>query len=170
MTYVGARGPANPMTSMTPNERPRTALIISPGSFPQNLAELGYETLVSTAESAAADIQQFFPNIVILHLGQAGSGAETDLLGLARRLRSAPATYALPIVVTFESDVYATRNAALSIGVDDYFPVSISASELLARLDSLFWRVEASRRSVSISGDQRLEIDSFMFMIDSLRE
>jgi DNA-binding response OmpR family regulator len=159
------------MTGMNSNERSRNALIISAGLvFPHNLGELGYETLLSTSESAAADIQNFFPDIVVLYVGQTGSSAETDLLGLARRLRSAPATYALPIVVAFDSDAYAVRNAALSIGVDDYFPASISEPEMLARLDSLFWRVEASRRSVSISGDQRLEIDSFMFMIDSLRE
>jgi CheY-like chemotaxis protein/GGDEF domain-containing protein len=41
---------------------------------------------------------------------------------------------------------------------------------MLARLDALFWRVEAGRRAASAVGDQRLEIDNFMLMLDSVRD
>ena len=97
-------------------------------------------------------------------------GAEQGGMTLARRLRAEPATYALPLVLLWNEDEQAARNSALSIGADDYLGLQAVPAEMLARLDALFWRVEAGRRAASTVGDQRLEIDNFMLMLDSVRE
>jgi DNA-binding response OmpR family regulator len=75
----------------------------------------------------------------------------------------------LPLVFVFDEDERELRNAALSVGADDYFSVWTPASEMLARLDALFWRTEAGRRAASVAGDQRLEIDNFILMLDAVR-
>ncbi len=95
---------------------------------------------------------------------------EKEAVALARRLRAEPSTYALPLVFIWTRDDRSTRNSALNIGVDDYFSLSLPFSDVLVRLDSLFWRIEAGRRTAATTGDQRLEIDNFMLMLDNVRE
>jgi DNA-binding response OmpR family regulator len=88
---------------------------------------------------------------------------------LARRLRAEPATYALPLVFVWAEDERAVRSAAIYVGADDYFALATPSAEILARLDALFWRVEADRRAAPVAGDQRLEIDNFMLLLDAVR-
>jgi len=159
--------------------RPRRALIVADAAtatLQSHLAASGYETNTATAIDAARLIDEFAPDILIIEL----SGVKTDEAGntigddnelaLARRLRAEAATYALPLIFAWNTDERAMRNAALNIGVDDYFPLAIPPTQMLARLDSLFWRIEAGRRAAPVVGDQRGEIDNFMLMLDSVRE
>jgi DNA-binding response OmpR family regulator len=135
--------------------------------LPQQFAVSGYESYTATTETARQAINEFNPDIAVIEIHQ---GGEKEAVALARRLRNEPLTYALPIVFAWTRDERATRNAALNIGVDDYFALSLPFSDILVRLDALFWRIEAGRRTAAVAGDQRLEIDNFMLMLDNVRE
>ena len=150
--------------------RHRRALVIVDSAspvLPSQLAVSGYEAFAATTLTARQAVQEFAPDVAILEIHH---GGETEAIALARRLRAEPATYALPLIFVWNKDDRATRNAALNIGVDDYFALSLPFSDILVRLDSLFWRIEAGRRTVASTGDQRLEIDNFMLMLDTVRE
>jgi DNA-binding response OmpR family regulator len=150
--------------------RHRRALVIvnySDPVLPQQLAVSGYESYSATTETARQAINEFAPDVAIMEIHQ---GGEKEAVALARRLRNEVSSYALPLVFVWARDDRATRNAALNIGVDDYFALSLPFSDILVRLDSLFWRIEAGRRTAAVAGDQRLEIDNFMLMLDSVRE
>jgi DNA-binding response OmpR family regulator len=136
----------------------------------QTLSAADYEILLTTSGAALRSISLFNPEVCLMILAAGGEGAWHDGMTLARRLRAEPATYALPLVLLWSEDEQSARSSALNIGADDYFGLGIAPIEMLARLDALFWRVEAGRRAASTIGDQRLEIDNFMLMLDSVRE
>jgi DNA-binding response OmpR family regulator len=152
----------------------RRALIIADSeaaaSLSQTLTTAGYETLLTTNNAALRSISLFNPDVCLMILASGGDASEQDSFALARRLRAEPATYALPLILLWRENEEAARNSALHIGADDYFALGVEPKEMLARLDALFWRVEAGRRAASAIGDQRLEIDNFMLMLDSVRE
>jgi DNA-binding response OmpR family regulator len=152
----------------------RRALIVadseSASDLSQTLGTVGYETLLTTSNAALRSINLFSPDVCLMILERGGAGAENDQFALARRLRAEPATYALPLILLWNENEQSARNSALNIGADDYFAAQTAPAELLARVDALFWRVEAGRRAASAVGDQRLEIDNFMLMLDSVRE
>jgi DNA-binding response OmpR family regulator len=153
--------------------RPHRAVLVegrTASGFSRQLAALGYETAFATPNTALQKIREFSPDVTVIEIPRATSGGEDELFAMARRLRAEPAYYALPLVFVFEVDERATRNAAMNIGVDDYFGLSTPPAEIKARFDSLFWRVAAGRRAASAAGNQRLEIDNFMLMLDSVRE
>jgi DNA-binding response OmpR family regulator len=157
----------------TPTRR-RRALIIADASaevLREQLADSGYEVRTATTDIAPQLIGDFAPDVVIIELPRgSAAGVENDRIALARRLRAEPATYALSLIFVFSEDERAMRNTALNIGADDYFGLWTPHEQILARLDSLFWRMEAGRRAVSAVGDQRLEIDNFMLTLDSVRD
>lgn len=160
-------------------ERPRRALIVADSAtatLQPQLAASGYETKTATTTNAALLISEFAPDVLIIELSPGKTGedgasvSEDNELALARRLRADAATYALPLVFAWSTDERTTRNAALNTGIDDYFALATPPMQMLARLDSLFWRIEAGRRAAPVVGDQRGEIDNFMLMLDSVRE
>ncbi|MGB7925210.1 MAG: response regulator [Pyrinomonadaceae bacterium] len=151
----------------------RRALIVADttaADLQEQLADSGYEVETATTETAQFTISEFAPDVVIIELPRGTAGVENDRIALARRLRAEPSTYALSMVFVFSEDERAARNIALNIGADDYFGLWTPHEQVLARLDSLFWRIEAGRRASSAVGDQRLEIDNFMLMLDSVSE
>ncbi len=158
--------------------RPRRALIVADtaaATMQPQLAASGYETYTTTVAGAPHAISEFAPDILIIELPPRKEGDETVInedveMALARRLRAESSTYALPLVFTWSTDARTTRNAALNIGADDYFALATPPTQMLARLDALFWRIEAGRRAAPVIGDQRGEIDNFMLMLDSVRE
>jgi DNA-binding response OmpR family regulator len=162
----------NGVDSATPT-RLRRALLIDAGAAARlqpQLAVNGYETRTATTGTAPGAIADFAPHVVLIELRRGGAhDGSQDCLALARSLRAEPATYVLPLVFVFDEDERDLRNAALSVGADDYFSVWTPAAEMLARLDALFWRTEAGRRAASVAGDQRLEIDNFILMLDAVR-
>ncbi|MFN2454770.1 MAG: response regulator [Pyrinomonadaceae bacterium] len=173
--------PSNADSDANAAARPRRALIIAEtaATLPAQLAASGYETYTATMANAARAISDFAPDVLIIelppkHVEDAddikNAGVEGTELGLARRLRAEASTYALPLVFAWSTDQRSVRNAALSIGVDDYFALATPLTQTLARLDALFWRIEAGRRAAPVIGDQRGEIDNFMLMLDSVRE
>ncbi len=157
---------------MTP-VRPRRALIVSGSdglALERQLASSGYATRTSPAADASRAITEFSPDVVVMVVAPMASDGENESVALARRLRAETATYSLPVVFAWSEDERALRASAQYVGADDYFCLSAPPLEILARLDSLFWRVEVDRRSTSVVSDRRLEIDNFMFMLDAVRE
>jgi DNA-binding response OmpR family regulator len=136
----------------------------------QQLTAHGYLTRAATIGGAPAALTEFGPDIILMVVVHAGGDSENENVALARKLRAETATYSLPIVFAWSEDEHALRTAAQYIGADDYFPLTTPSAEILARLDSLFWRVDADRRNAPVISDRRLEIDNFMFMLDAVRE
>jgi DNA-binding response OmpR family regulator len=170
-----SKNPANDSSQHTlaAQARPRRALIIAETaglSLQQQLTAAGYVTRAAPMADAQRAITEFGPDIVIMVVTNAGVDAESESIALARKLRAETVTYSLPIVFAWSEDERSLRAAAQYTGADDYFPLATPAPEILARLDSLFWRVEADRRSAPVMSDRRLEIDNFMFMLDAVRE
>lgn len=165
---------ANNQTQMAAAEsRKRRALIIVEGtlmSLVQPLTQADYETRTASATDAQRLINEYQPDVIILVVRQASGEGENEIFALARKLRAGTVTYSLPIVFACHEDERTLRAAALYIGADDYFPLSTPVAEILGRLDSLFWRIEADRRAAPVVTDRRIEIDNFMFMLDSVRE
>jgi DNA-binding response OmpR family regulator len=131
-------------------DRPRRALIVvdaAAATLQKYLAAYGYETLTTTTDAAQRAINEFAPDVAIIELHRGGISGEDASIALARHLRAEPATYALPLVFVWADDERAVRNAAIYVGADDYFALATPAAEVLARLDALFWRVEADRRA-----------------------
>jgi DNA-binding response OmpR family regulator/GGDEF domain-containing protein len=157
-------------TQTTP---PRRALIIAETaglSLQQQLTASGYLTRAATIADALRAIGDFNPDVVIMVVTHAGGDTENEAVALARKLRAETVTYSLPIVFAWIEDEHGLRTAAQYIGADDYFQLTMPPDQILARLDSLFWRVEADRRNAPVISDRRLEIDNFMFMLDAVRE
>ncbi|HEY3024512.1 MAG TPA: response regulator, partial [Pyrinomonadaceae bacterium] len=124
----------------------------------------------TTTGRAMAAIADFAPDVVMMEVHTDDVAGESAQVSLTRQLRAKAATYALPIVFVFAEDGTALRQTSSNIGVDDYFALSTPFPEMLARLEALFWRVEAGRRAATVMGGQRLEIDNFLLLLDTIRE
>lgn len=155
------------------DEAPRRRVLIVTDAgkavFQAQLEAAGQVTLATTTARAQLAVSEFAPDVVIIEMAGADS-AKDERVALARQLRTSAATYVLPIVMVCDVCDETFRQVAASIGVDDCFVRATSFPEVLARLDALFWRVEAGRRSPGLLGDQRLEIDNFLLLLDSTRE
>lgn len=139
-------------------------------AFQTQLASAGYETLATTSGMALSASAEFEPDLLLLELGNQEGAEASDQFTLVRQLRSRAMTHALPIVLVFDEDGSALRQTALNFGVDDYFGTATPFPEVKARLEGLFWRVEAGRRAAAMPGNRRLEIESFLLLLDAVRE
>jgi DNA-binding response OmpR family regulator len=132
----------------------------------ERLTAAGFEVTSASAEEATRRVEELAPSIVVLAFG--GREGEGRLLALARRLRTEPASFALPVVFLFRADGRTLRSAAQHLGADDYFAQDAAVEELRARLEALLWRVESGRRSAPAVAEQRSEIDNFLFLLDAV--
>jgi DNA-binding response OmpR family regulator len=147
-------------------------LVIADGyaveSLPAQLSGAGYEVRVARAEQAAQLIDGFAPHVVLIEV-QTGARGEAGL-ELASSLRVARKTSALPLVLLFDAQDASLRAAALRIGADDYFALFTPPAEIAARLDALFWRAEAGRRTAALAAlERRAEIDDFLQLLEAVR-
>lgn len=148
-------------------------------TFASRLLQGGYETMLATADRVPQAIRDFAPHLVAIELR--GNSRDGDALSLARDLRADAVTTTLPYILVYggvrsqhEQDTQAAREAALSLGADDCFAISTPTAEALARIDSIFWRVEAWRDLASAAADEaararRAEIDGFIGLLDAAR-
>ena len=132
----------------------------------ESLAAIGLEVECASADDASRLAEESAPPVVLIAFGP--REGEGRLVTLARRLRTEPATFALPVVFLFRADERALRSAALRVGADDYFSQDAPREEIRARLEALFWRVEAGRRNAPAVAGQRDEIDNFIFLLDAV--
>ncbi|HYY96731.1 MAG TPA: response regulator [Pyrinomonadaceae bacterium] len=132
----------------------------------ESLAAIGFEIERVSAEEGARRAAEVKLSVVLIAFGS--REGESRLVTLARRLRMEPKSFALPVIFLFRADERTLRSAALRVGADDYFSQDAPREELHARLESLFWRVEAGRRSAPAVAEQRDEIDNFIFLLDSV--
>jgi DNA-binding response OmpR family regulator len=137
--------------------------------YQAQLEAAGYETLATSIVMAERAMSDFIPDVLLIDL----AGTETignQRLSFARALHSKPGTYTLPVVGVCDAIGETFRKVAASVGFDDCFIRTTSFPEVLARLDSLFWRVAAGRQAPGLIGDQRIEIDNFLLLLDSVRD
>jgi DNA-binding response OmpR family regulator len=159
------------MSEAKTDEAPRRVLLVygdaaDVDSLRMRLTVAGYAADSADVESAPHCVAESAPDAVLLPFGERES--EGRLLALARRLRTEPSSFALPVVFLFRKDTRALRSAARHFGADDYFAQDATAEELRARLASLLWRAESGRRSAPAVADQRSEIDNFLFLLDAV--
>jgi DNA-binding response OmpR family regulator len=137
--------------------------------YQAQLEAAGYETLATSIVMVESAMGDFTPDVLLIEL----AGTETignQRLSFARDLRYKAGTYALPVVGVCDAIGETFRKVAASVGFDDCFVRTTSLPEVLARLDSLFWRVAAGRRAPGLIGDQRIEIDNFLLLLDFVRD
>jgi DNA-binding response OmpR family regulator len=148
----------------------RRALLVSETEVARDLEDrlsaAGLSVVRAAAHEALRAVKGAEPSVVLLAFGT--RDGESSLLTLARRLRSDFSTLAVPVVFLFREDGRTLRSAAEHLGADDYFSESTAADEIRARLDALFWRVGAARRSAPALAEQRNEIDNFIFLLDAV--
>lgn len=137
-------------------------------NLPARLSEAGYEVRAVRAEQASQAVAEFAPHVALV---EAAAGARGEAqLEFASRLRVARATAALPLVLLFDEADTNLRAEAQRLGADDFFALSTPPGEICARLDALFWRVEAGRRAASLAVlERRAEIDDFLQLLDAVR-
>lgn len=137
-------------------------------SLPAQLSRAGYEVRAARTEHAAQTIAEFAPHVALIE-AQPGARGEAQL-ELVSRLRGARATSALPLVLLFDEQDANLRAAALRVGADDYFALYTPPAEIAARLDALFWRTEAGRRTATLAAlERRAEIDDFLQLLEAVR-
>jgi PleD family two-component response regulator len=148
----------------------RALLVVGDGvetdALREKLTSNGFEVASVSAEEAARRVAEMSPSVVVLAFGN--REGEGRLLSLARRLRSEPSSFSLPVVFLYGTDGRTLRSAAQHLGADDYFALDATAEELRARLEALNWRAESGRRSAPAVADQRSEIDNFLFLLDAV--
>lgn len=93
------------------------------------------------------------PDLLILDIMM----PEMDGLELCRRLRQAPATRELPILMLTARGEEIDRVLGLEIGADDYLTKPFSVRELVARVKALLRRSHPDGSSRSESDGQRLQ-------------
>lgn len=126
----------------------------------------GFAVSPVTVEDATQRVGELKPEIVFVAFS--AREGEAGLVTVARRLRSEPESFALPVVFLFRADERTLRSAAAHFGADDYFAQDAPVAELRARAEALLWRAEAGRRSSPAVADQRSEIDNFLFLLDAV--
>jgi len=151
--------------------RTRRVLVIAPSRAGESLtawlSDAGYEVRAARAGQAAQAIAEFAPHVALV---EAESGRGAAGLELAARLRAERATAALPLVLLFERADAELRAQAVRLGADDYFALATPPAEIAARLDALFWRAEAGRRTAALTAlERRAEIDDFLQLLEGVR-
>lgn len=154
-----------------PSGRARRALVVGEAAdaaeaLSEKLAACGYEVVHATPRESARAASESAPALALFAFG--AREGEGELVASARRLRSTPETFALPLVFLFRTDERTLRSAALNVGADDYFDLAATAAETCARLDALRWRAEANRRAAPLVADQLSEIDNFLLLLDAV--
>lgn len=142
-----------------------------------HLEQEGYAVLeADSGESALAQVAAERPALVILDIMLPG----TDGLEVCRRLRSAEATHAIPIIMLTARAAEVDRVIGLEMGADDYITKPFSPREMGARVKAVLRRTHGEEvpqpHEIFERGRLRLDFDTYEVFIDresanlSLRE
>jgi two-component system, OmpR family, phosphate regulon response regulator PhoB len=134
------------------DEKPLSTLLV------YNLESEGFEVLVEDrGDDAELHLRETIPDLLILDWMLPGvSGIE-----LCRRLRQAPATKALPIIMLTARGEESERIRGLATGADDYMVKPFSVAELMARVKALLRRANPSIATDLMElGDVRIDRNS----------
>jgi CheY-like chemotaxis protein len=128
---------------------PETILIVEDNAqareiFETILADAGYRTLqAADGLEALAQVEAERPALILLDLMMPRmSGLE-----VCRRLKRAPATAGIPILVVTAARQFATKEEAINCGAEDFIGKPIREPDLLARVRALL-KVQGVRREL----------------------
>ena len=106
------------------------------------LRQAGFRVLqASDGERGLAIIDREQPRLVLLDVGLPGA---VDGLEVCRRLRGAPKTAGLPVIVLTARDSEIDRVVGLELGADDYVTKPFSPRELVARVKAVLRRADGT--------------------------
>lgn len=134
----------------------RPARILAVDDTPTNLEVLeailvprGYQLArAGSGPEALASVAREQPDLVLLDVVMPGM----DGIEVCRRLREAPATRFLPVVIV-TANAGQERGRALEVGADDFLTKPIDRAELLARVGSLV-RIKAYHDTIQAQAQQ----------------
>src|SRR5438445_13018735 len=108
------------------------------------LRQAGFRVVqVPTGERGLDAVRDQQPRLVVLDVGLAGA---LDGLEVRRRLRTAAATAALPVIMLTARDEEVDRVLGLELGADDYVTKPFSPRELVARVKAILRRADGPAR------------------------
>jgi len=123
-----------------------------------NLEAAGYRTIAAHAgDEALAKATEHLPDLVILDLMMPGlPGTE-----VARRLRAAPRTARVPIIMLTARAAESDQVVGLSLGADDYITKPFSMKVLKARVEAILRRAagKASNETLTL-GALKLDLSA----------
>jgi DNA-binding response OmpR family regulator len=131
------------------------------------LGQRGYEVRIAPNGAEALDrVAEARPDVIIADIMMPVMDGYT----LCRRLRTDPATCAIPFLFLTAKDDDRDRTRGYRIGADDYLAKPCDLAEILARVEALWGRVQAARRippdTITMSG--KLDETDLMDLIQGL--
>lgn len=132
----------------------------------QNLKFQGYRVQVFySGESMLAELQQGFPDLIILDIMMPG----IDGVEVARRLREFSS---VPILILSIQNDVSLKATVLDLGADDYLTKPFDIAELSARIRAILRRSAVTQssqgRNVYQSGNLNINLDSGLVSIDGV--
>ncbi|HEV2174098.1 MAG TPA: response regulator, partial [Nitrospira sp.] len=107
------------------------------------LEKEGFRTVTATTGTEGlSSAKQDKPDLIVLDLML----PEIDGLEVCKRLRSAPETAMLPIIMLTAKAEESDQVIGLELGADDYVTKPFSPKALVARVKALFRRLDRSRQ------------------------
>jgi two-component system KDP operon response regulator KdpE len=100
-----------------------------------NLAARGYQVDVAATGTAALDLSERHPDLIVVDLGL----PDMDGIDLITRLRASLTT---PILAASARDARTAEVAALGAGADDYIAKPFGADQLMSRVRAILRRSE----------------------------
>lgn len=123
-----------------------------------NLQRAGYETVQAGSGEEALEIYDSSTDtfdIALLDISMPGM----DGFALCKELRKRSASLGIIMLTARTQEI--DKVSGLMLGADDYITKPFSPSELLARVDSLYRRVEMNRNSLGTAQGEEITLDEF---------
>lgn len=123
-----------------------------------NLQRAGYTTVEAGSGEEALEIYSSDPDsfdIALLDISMPGMDGFT----LCKELRKMSSSLGIIMLTARTQEM--DKVSGLMLGADDYITKPFSPSELLARVDSLYRRVEMNKVSIAPSSGEEIKLDEF---------
>lgn len=123
-----------------------------------NLQRAGYTTVEAGSGEEALEIYEADPasfDIALLDISMPGM----DGFALCKELRRRSPSLGIIMLTARTQEM--DKVSGLMLGADDYITKPFSPSELLARVDSLYRRVEMNRNNSATASSEEIKLDEF---------